>query len=139
VRALADAGRPVIAECGGLLFLCRELDGHPMCGLVDASARMTDRLTLGYREAVAVGDSAIAASGWRVRGHEFHYSAVEPGAGTVPAWRVPAGGGTRAEGFARGAVHASYLHTHWASTPEVAGRLVASARTVGKTLVGGPR
>ena len=47
---------------------------------------MTERLTLGYREAVAVGDSALAAAGTRVRGHEFHRTAVEPGAGSEPAW-----------------------------------------------------
>ncbi|MGH2987490.1 MAG: cobyrinate a,c-diamide synthase [Solirubrobacterales bacterium] len=136
VRALADAGRPVIAECGGLLFLCHELDGHPMCGVIEASARMTERLTLGYREAEAACDSAIAAPGWRLRGHEFHYSVVEPAAAT-PAWRFEVGGRSRAEGFVRGGVHASYLHTHWASTPEVAGRLVASGRSARGALVGG--
>ncbi|MGI8911807.1 MAG: cobyrinate a,c-diamide synthase, partial [Rubrobacteraceae bacterium] len=36
VRAFAGSGRPVVAECGGLLYLCRELDDHPMCGVFDA-------------------------------------------------------------------------------------------------------
>ncbi|MGH2713180.1 MAG: cobyrinate a,c-diamide synthase, partial [Thermoleophilaceae bacterium] len=132
VRAFAAAGHPVAAECGGMLFLCRELDGRAMCGVIDASARMTDGLTLGYREAEAPADSALARSGWRLRGHEFHYSSAEPAAGRAPAWRLETAGGSRAEGFVQGGVHASYLHTHWAATPEVAARFVASAGGAGR-------
>jgi cobyrinic acid a,c-diamide synthase len=67
-------------------------------------------------------------TGAAVRGHEFHYSRVEPAAGPgTPAWTLRARGAARPEGHVAGAVHASYLHTHWAATPEVAGRLVASA------------
>ncbi|GAA3239453.1 hypothetical protein GCM10020256_60550 [Streptomyces thermocoprophilus] len=68
VAQLAASGAPVAAECAGLLYLCRELDGQPMCGVLDASARMTERLTLGYRDAVAVGDSVLAPAGSRMRG-----------------------------------------------------------------------
>jgi cobyrinic acid a,c-diamide synthase len=124
VRRFAESGRPVVAECGGLLYLVRELDGHPMCGVLDAAATMTDRLTLGYREARAPTDSPLAGSGVSVRGHEFHYSAVEPGAGERPAWELI---GRGQEGFASGGVHASYLHTHWAATPELPCRLVLEA------------
>jgi hypothetical protein len=59
VRAFALSGRPVAAECGGLLYLCRELDGKRMCGVLDASARMTNRLSLGYREARSLADSPL--------------------------------------------------------------------------------
>ncbi|WP_435884753.1 cobyrinate a,c-diamide synthase, partial [Streptomyces toxytricini] len=74
-KAVADfaaAGGPVAAECAGLLYLARSLDGRPMCGVLDADAVMSQRLTLGYREAVAVSDSPLAAAGTRLRGHEFH-------------------------------------------------------------------
>jgi cobyrinic acid a,c-diamide synthase len=129
VRRFAAEGRPVVAECGGLLYLVEELDGHRMCGVLDANARMTDRLSLGYREARAPHDSPLAERGTRVRGHEFHYSAVEPGAGERPAWEVE---GRGPEGFVAGNVHASYLHLHWAATPEVPRRLVrAAARSAG--------
>jgi cobyrinic acid a,c-diamide synthase len=128
VAALADSGAPVAAECAGLLYLCRELDGLPMCGVLDAGARMTERLTLGYRDAVAVGDSVLAAAGTRMRGHEFHRTVVEPGAGTEPAWGVRAPR-PRVEGFVQRGVHASYLHTHWASEPGVARRFVERCRT----------
>ncbi|MGH8932118.1 MAG: cobyrinate a,c-diamide synthase [Egibacteraceae bacterium] len=119
VRAFAG---PVLAECGGLLYLCEALDGLPMCGVVDANATMTDRLTLGYREAEAATGSALWDQGERTRGHEFHYSTVTPGAGSKPAWHL-----NRPEGFVTDRVHASYLHTHWAATPHIARRLVEAA------------
>ncbi|MGX1129667.1 cobyrinic acid a,c-diamide synthase [Streptomyces glaucescens] len=128
VGELARSGAPVAAECAGLLYLCRELDGQPMCGVLDASARMSERLTLGYRDAVAVGDSVLAAAGTRMRGHEFHRTVVEPGAGAAPAWGVRAPE-RRVEGFVQRGVHASYLHTHWASEPGVARRFVERCRT----------
>jgi cobyrinic acid a,c-diamide synthase len=124
VRDFARGGRPVVAECGGLLYLCRRLDGREMCSVLDAEARMTDRLSLGYREARALADSPLTARETLVRGHEFHYSAVEPEAGTLPAWEFL---GRGEEGFVVKGVHASYLHTHWAATPEVPRRLVRSA------------
>jgi cobyrinic acid a,c-diamide synthase len=128
VTGLAESGAPVAAECAGLLYLCRELDGQPMCGVLDASARMSEGLTLGYRDAVAVSDSVLAAAGTRMRGHEFHRTVVEPGAGAAPAWGVRAPV-PRVEGFVQQGVHASYLHTHWASEPGVARRFVERCRT----------
>ncbi|MFJ5517348.1 cobyrinate a,c-diamide synthase [Streptomyces griseoluteus] len=128
IAALALSGAPVAAECAGLLYLCRELDGIPMCGVLDAAARMGERLTLGYRDAVAVGDSVLAVAGTRMRGHEFHRTVMEPGAGEAPAWGVVAPR-RRVEGFVQRGVHASYLHTHWASEPAVARRFTERCRT----------
>ncbi|MGQ4385345.1 cobyrinate a,c-diamide synthase [Streptomyces sp. SAS_270] len=128
VAALAASGAPIAAECAGLLYLSRELDGLPMCGVVDAKARMDERLTLGYRDAVAVSDSVLAVAGTRMRGHEFHRTVVEPGAGAAPAWGVRAPL-RRVEGFVQQGVHASYLHTHWASEPGVARRFVERCLT----------
>jgi cobyrinic acid a,c-diamide synthase len=128
VAAFARRGLPVVAECGGLLYLAAELDGLPMCDIVPVAGRMTERLTLGYREAVACSDHPAWPVGTTTRGHEFHYSRVEPATGEgTPAWRLRARGAERSEGHVFGAVHASYLHTHWATTPAVAARLVAAA------------
>ncbi|TXL92960.1 cobyrinate a,c-diamide synthase [Streptomyces sp. IB2014 016-6] len=123
VAELARSGAPVAAECAGLLYLARSLDGAPMCGVLDADARMSQRLTLGYREAVAVGDSVLAAAGTRLRGHEFHRTVLEPGAGAAPAWGLVRPE-RRVEGFVQRGVHASYLHTHWAAAPGMARRFV---------------
>ncbi|MFE9406221.1 cobyrinate a,c-diamide synthase [Streptomyces sp. NPDC006530] len=125
VAELARSGAPVAAECAGLLYLARSLDGQPMCGVLDADARMSGRLTLGYREAVAVRDNSLAVAGTRLRGHEFHRTVIEPGAGADPAWGV-VHPGRRFEGFVQGGVHASYLHTHWAARPEVAHRFAGA-------------
>ena len=127
VKALAAAGRPILAECGGLLYLLDTLDGHPMCGVIGGDARMAGRLTLGYREAEAATATPWLAAGDRVRGHEFHYSAVEAPAPAAPAWQLSARGRTRPEGIVAGGVQASYLHVHWAATPELAARFTRAA------------
>jgi cobyrinic acid a,c-diamide synthase len=126
VVALAAAGSPIAAECAGLLYLARSLDGRPMCGVLDAEAAMTDRLTLGYREAVAPGTSTLAAAGTRVRGHEFHRTRCTPPAGEPAAWIWHDGETRTVDGFVRGGVHASYLHLHWAGVPGIAERFVAA-------------
>lgn len=121
--AVAAFRGPIAAECAGLLYLCEELDGRKMCGLVPGRARMTPRLTLGYREAVAVAESPLTRAGERFRGHEFHRTALEGGAEPLFRWR---GGG---DGFGNEQITASYLHLHWAGHPEAAQRLVSSSRS----------
>jgi cobyrinic acid a,c-diamide synthase len=128
VRAFAAAGGVVAAECAGLLYLAKSLDGVPMCGVLDAAAVMTGRLTLGYREAVAAGDSVLCDAGARVAGHEFHRTALTPSAAAKPAWFWRAHDGAKvAEGYASARLHASYLHLHWAGQPELPRRIVAAA------------
>ena len=136
VAALAASGAAIAAECAGLLYLARSLDGMPMCGVLPVDAGMTRQLTLGYREATAMSDSILAKAGTVVRGHEFHRTACLPPAGTRrpaggpdAAWRWSGpDGGDRGEGFVHGNVHASYLHLHWAGVPGAADGVVAAAR-----------
>ncbi|MBV9727861.1 MAG: cobyrinate a,c-diamide synthase [Pseudonocardiales bacterium] len=122
VAALARRGAPVHAECGGLLYLCRSVDGAPMCGVLDAEATMTGQLVLGYRDAVALRGSVLHRLGERVNGHEFHRTSVTPRAGE-PAW---AWAGAPPEGFVQARVHASFLHTHPVAHPLAVARFVAS-------------
>ncbi len=124
VAAAIERGMPVNAECAGLLYLCRSLDGLPMVGAVDADAKMTARGKLGYRRAVAVADNLLATAGQRVTGHEFHRTEVTPDHGAAAAW----GWDRRLDGFASPTLHASYLHTHWAGYPELAHRFAARVR-----------
>ncbi|HEY8523651.1 MAG TPA: cobyrinate a,c-diamide synthase [Acidimicrobiales bacterium] len=114
VRRKVAAGLPTWAECGGLLWLGRELDGRPMVGAVAATARMTDRLTLGYRTATALRDTPVAAAGAALRGHEFHYSTVTPGG---DALRLSSRWGERTDGFATPRLLATYLHVHPGGDP----------------------
>ena len=128
VAALARQGAPLAAECAGLLYLARTLDGRPMCGVLDVHATMTAKLTLGYRQATAVHDSVLAPAGDRVRGHEFHRTAVRPASGARAAWRFGSG---ELEGHITGSGVASYLHTHWAGHPAAAARFAAACRSAG--------
>jgi cobyrinic acid a,c-diamide synthase len=136
VAALAARNAPIAAECAGLLWLGRSLDGAPMCGVLPADAMMTKRLAIGYRDAVALSPSWLADPGTRVTGHEFHRTELVPTAGSesadvggrgisAAAW---AWAGNPGEGFVAGNVHASYLHLHWAGHPDAARRLVAACR-----------
>ncbi|ADV67735.1 cobyrinate a,c-diamide synthase [Deinococcus maricopensis] len=127
VQAFAASGRPVVAECGGLMYLSEHLedergDVHAMCGVVPYRTRMTGRLTLGYRDARALADTPLAPAGAPVRAHEFHYSALTH-APTHPAYDV---NGTP-EGYARGNVLASYLHLHLAADPAFVERFLTEA------------
>jgi cobyrinic acid a,c-diamide synthase len=128
VRTAVAAGVPVHAECGGLLYLCEELDGVPLCGVLPARGSMTGRLTLGYRDAVALTGSALFPAGTRVAGHEFHRCAVTPRAAASPAWGWR---GAQPEGWVHGTVHASFLHTHPAADPGAVARFLSAAPAPG--------
>jgi cobyrinic acid a,c-diamide synthase len=104
------------AECGGLLWLARSLDGRALAGVVPADGRMTTRLTLGYRDAAVRVDNPLAAAGDTLRGHEFHYSTVSP-----PGDALDGVGG-----WASPTMLASYLHLHLAAEPARAERFVAA-------------
>ena len=118
------AGMPVIAECAGLLWLGAQLDGRPQCGVLPAAATMTPKLTLAYREAVALASSPLAEAGTVVRAHEFHRTASVPAHGTSAAWQFADGS---RHGWATPTLVASYLHVHWAGLPSAPRRLVAAA------------
>ncbi|MFC4126617.1 cobyrinate a,c-diamide synthase [Nocardia rhizosphaerae] len=122
----ARRGLPIHAECAGLLYLTRTLDGHPMAGVIDADAEFGPRLTLGYRDAVALHDSSLWRAGTRVRGHEFHRTRLVRTADAPAAWgwRITE---STTEGAVLGQVHASYLHTHPAGNPEAIARFVTAA------------
>jgi cobyrinic acid a,c-diamide synthase len=130
INALAGSGAPVHAECAGLTYLVDDLDGYPMCGVLSGSARFSEHLTLGYRDAVAATASALHAVGERVVGHEFHRTTVTFSDSYQPAW-VYAGKHVHAvrDGAVHAGVHAGYLHTHPAARPRAITRFVAAAAT----------
>jgi cobyrinic acid a,c-diamide synthase len=130
IRDLAGQGAPIHAECAGLTYLVDELDGHPMCGVLKGTAHFTERLTLGYRDAVALGDSSLHQTGARVVGHEFHRTAVTFAGEHEAAWGFRDGAGAAVtDGAIVGGVHAAYLHTHAAAHPDAATRFVTAAES----------
>jgi cobyrinic acid a,c-diamide synthase len=139
IRRFAEAGRPVYAECGGLMYLAdalEDVDGvlHRMVGLLPASVRMRPRrLTLAYTEVAFTADTPIGGAGATARGHEFHYSALDPVPGSVArVYRASRRrGGERAEGYLIGRALMSYVHLHFASNPDIAGWFVRSCAGAG--------
>ncbi len=125
VSGLAIGGAPVIAESTGLVWLVKECDGRPMCGVLNASATTTGSLVLGYRESVARASSPLAPLGATLIGHKSHRTVVTPRCGDNAAWQWR---GAPPEGFVWRQVHASYLNLHWAGHPEIARRFVAATR-----------
>ncbi|MEJ5919634.1 MULTISPECIES: cobyrinate a,c-diamide synthase [unclassified Corynebacterium] len=133
VREAVARGIAVHGECAGLLWLLDSLDGYPMCGVLPGDAVMS-RLSLGYRDAVAVTDSALATAGTRFRGHEFHKTQLTEGsvdklraAGFRPAWGwYDWQGAPTTEGIVStdGRIHASYLHIHPVSAPQAIAHFV---------------
>ena len=128
-RALAQEV-PVYAECGGLMYLGQslsDLEGtdYPMVGALPVVSSMSNsRLTLGYREVEACADTPLLQRGQRVRGHEFHWSALaEPPHPEQSVYRV-VDQENRPEGFRIGSVWASYIHIHLGSAPGLAQRFV---------------
>lgn len=135
IRAFAEAGRPIYAECGGLMYLSegiRTLDGvsWPTAGLIPGIAVMSPRLqALGYVEVETRAPSILGPAGLRFRGHQFRYSALEGGAaGSIDKiYRVrPKWGAEFDEGYARANLLASYVHAHWASNPSIPEAIVAA-------------
>ncbi|MEM8926546.1 MAG: cobyrinate a,c-diamide synthase, partial [Actinomycetota bacterium] len=127
VRAAVDGGLVTWAECGGLLWLARALDGRPLVGAVDAEGRMGNRLTLGYRTVTVEQANPLAPAGSELRGHEFHYSTLDP---PGDALTLRSRFSTRTEGFASPTMLATYLHQH------LGGDATRAERFVG-TIVGG--
>ncbi|MCW2782729.1 MAG: cobyrinic acid a,c-diamide synthase [Marmoricola sp.] len=135
LRAAIAAGVPTVAECAGLLYLCRTVrpaDGPPaaMIGALGVDAVMGPRLTLSYRTAHSPADNVLTAEGQQVTGHEFHRTVLLDHQNANPAWEFATPEGPILAGFATPTVNASYLHTHWAGHPALAQRFAdAAART----------
>ncbi|RLT36061.1 MAG: cobyrinate a,c-diamide synthase [Chloroflexi bacterium] len=138
LRAAAAGGVPIYGECGGLMYLgsgVTDFEGarHAMAGLVPAESIMRgSRLTLGYREVESCGTPLLPA-GERMRGHEFHWSALETAASAdTAAYRVLDQAG-RPDGFRVGSVTASYVHAHLAARADLAPNFVATAEGDART------
>jgi cobyrinic acid a,c-diamide synthase len=135
-----DGGGPIYGECGGFMFLMKEIrdlsgKAYPMVGIFNTTAIMDNHLrALGYREIVTKKGSVLGPKGTRVRGHEFHYSHIQDR--DIREERIYSMADRKHfsydnEGFVRKGVLGSYVHLHWGSNPGVAKNFVDYCRNYG--------
>ena len=136
IRAHAILGKPIYAECGGLMALGRTLTNFegetlPMYGLLPVDSRMQRQaLTIGYREVEALQSSPLHCAGERLRGHEFHWSLADAPPAELAAYLLL--GDERLEGFCVGATLASYVHLNLAGAPHLASRFVSACASASR-------
>ncbi len=146
VRRAAERGMPVYAECGGLLYLCRNLTDqqgatHEMCAVFPVAGRITGSLQhFGYVEVETIRDTLLGPAGQRIRAHEFHYSEITGLTGQLAgdqAYRVTK---ERADGAAScwsggltyQNVLAAYPHLHFEANPSLAENWLRRCAAYGK-------
>ena len=125
LRAHVAAGRPVLAECGGLLYALDRLadaEGRAaeMAGLLPGRARLQPR-------PVAIGLQQVALPEGTLRGHSFHHARAELACAPLAIVTNPNAGPTREAVYRRGRLTASFLHLYFPSNPEAALRLFLPA------------
>ena len=159
IRAHAAAGMPILAECGGFMYLQEYLevrersedrkDGqeaqealqrYRMCGVLPGTCRMTDRLVrFGYLELERKGGESgteeapaegYLMKGHRIRGHEFHYF-DSTNAGEACTARKPDGKRSWDCMAAQGNIMAGFPHLYYRSDPSFALRFVSACEAWG--------
>ncbi len=126
IRAHHRAGRPILAECGGMLFLLRSLrdrDGreYRLAGLLPGEGAMTNRPQ-------GLGMQAVEWAGETLRGHTFHYARAEvEWSPTARARRHPDGAPGEAV-FCRSGLWASFMHLYFPSAPRALAGLLGAQR-----------
>ena len=134
VRDAAEAGMPVYAECGGLLYLGRSITYRgrtcAMAGVLPLDATMHARpMGHGYMLLECLADTPWCRRGARIRAHEFHHSRVESLGKVEFAYGVARGRGVdgRRDGILYKNVLASYAHLHGGAEQAWARGLVSLA------------
>jgi len=116
LSAHLTAGKPLLAECGGMLCLGESLTGaegqvHAMAGLLPGQAQMQKRLA-------ALGLQSIDWPEGRLRGHTFHYSTWETALTPIAQATNPNAGRAAEALYRQGSLRASYIHHYFPSNPE---------------------
>lgn len=138
VRSAVEAGLPVYAECGGLMFLCRSIlhkgRTYPMAGVFPFDIVLGPKPQgHGYTIMECVAENPFFGKGTIIRGHEFHYSRIaerlDPGAYPF-VFKMRKGHGVVAgwDGICYKNVLAGYSHIHAIGNGWWADAVVAAAR-----------
>jgi cobyrinic acid a,c-diamide synthase len=121
IRAHHASNKPILAECGGMLYLLESLTDSAgqraeMLGLLPGHAVMQKRLT-------AIALQEIRMPGGGLRGHTFHYSRLDTTLEPIARGECPNHGKTSEPVYRNGKLIASYVHTYFPSNAEAAARL----------------
>ena len=136
LKALADDGFPIYAECGGLMYLGEKLvledKSYPMAGILPVAFDFYKKPQgHGYTVVTVEGENPYYDVGTEIRGHEFHYSRVSNWSGDENdlVFRMKRGVGVAKDrdGIVYKNVLATYTHVHALGTPEWAGALIRNA------------
>ena len=124
VRGAVESGMPVYAECGGLMYLCRDItwkgETRAMAGVFPCGVEMSARPAgHGYVALRPTGAGQWPPFAQEVKGHEFHHSSLTGFEGETFAYEVRRGKGVdgRQDGMTRGRCLAGYTHVHALGTP----------------------
>ncbi len=121
IRAHHAAGKPILAECGGMLYALRSLTDaqgrtERLLGLIEGAAQMQPRLSALALQSVALPQGAL-------RGHTFHYSRLESPLAPVARGACPNGGATSEAVYQQQRLTASYIHLYFPSNPQAVAQL----------------
>lgn len=136
VKAASVNNMPIFAECGGFMYLCNTLqtinnESFNMTGCFPFKIKMLNRLNaLGYRQVTFSSDTFLGKKGVQAKGHEFHYSQIEPGSFDIDtSFLVKSGKQSTPfkEGYRNRNTLGGYIHFHFGSNPDLAKNFVHSA------------
>lgn len=136
VKKASLSGMPIYGECGGFMYLCRNLSDMEgrhtgeMCGVFKFDIQMSRRLrSLGYREITLASDTLLGKKGDKIRGHEFHYSSIATDQNSEDLKNVyevasRVGQDISLKGYQTRQTLGSYLHVHFGSNLDSAAHFV---------------
>ena len=133
IRKAAEAGLPMIAECGGFMYLQNAItdktgERREMCGVIDTECRLTDRLgtRFGYITLRALVPGLLCGAGEQIGAHEFHYSESDDCGASFEA--VKPGGRRKWDcAYTNRNLYAGYPHMYFYSNIRFAENLVSAA------------
>jgi cobyrinic acid a,c-diamide synthase len=136
LKHAAEQGMPIYAECGGLMYLTKEIhsgETYRMCGILPSTAEMTSRIQgLGYVKGAGTGEISFMPSSLGITGHEFHYSRLDPDADARYAINLSRGKGiiSGKDGLVSHNTLGCYTHAYF--TPVFTRKFVDAAKIFSK-------
>ncbi len=131
IRETYDARKPIIAECGGFMYLMdairdREGQSHPMAGIFEGECHPTDgTVRFGYAHMTAKSDSMLFKKGERIPIHEYHHWDADNCGRDLLVEKSD--GRKWQEGYATDHVYAAFMHLYFKGKYDLAKRFIRAA------------